>query len=319
VILWEHFGYRCPDVYIYLPDYLIVIEVKEHTRATSDQIVEQYNSAKKYNNVAYFLLTNNEEDSQAIAEAKIRLKGFSNKIEWVKWTQVWKWLREIQENPTISSTDQGLLIDLIQLLEVKGMKDATEIKYEWFTEDVARSLDKLNKLYREICLMVLKLRPKLDSLGLQEYEEGDKEAGFYFELPNKKASNDIDKHLVPSTIEMLYRDKKWKQKPSLKDACIDIVTDLSEPSFSVGFCLDHVSISDEDWDALETVARQKGLDPLREPSRKGTWDVGIWRYLIGGGFNNGESKEITFEELENSLKKIRDFAREYYGLSKRQE
>jgi hypothetical protein len=206
-------------------------------------------------------------------------------------------------------------VDLIHLLEVKGMKDATDIKREWFSEEVAKSVDKLNRLYAEICLMVLKLRKKLDSLELREYVEGKGEASFGFcsergMYTHRRPSYDKDKQLVPSSIEMLYKDRKWG-KASLKEAVIFINAGLSEPSFSLGFY--NKDISEECCNALEDDAVKKGFHPERETGKNGKLNIFISHYLIGGNSDNGESKDMTFDELENSLRQIRDFVRGHYG------
>jgi len=312
-ILWEHFGYRCPDVYIHIPKYLIVIEVKEHTKATSDQIVEQYNSVKGEagkNEVAYFLLTNDEEDSQAIADAKTKLKHYATKIEWVKWKQVWKWLKDIlKEKEIADTTDERLLNDLIQLLEDKEMMYATGIKPAWFTKDVATSIEKINDLYRELRLIVLDFRLKLDELELKKPEKDLLD----FEKPNPKKPSD-EQVLVSPWIQIRYRDKKWR-KTSLKNAYLFILADLTlqEPDFSVGFYTPDKS--DEECDDLEASAREKVLDHWRDPPKRGKRGIGICKYLLNGSSNNKNS--VTMTQLEESLKEMRDFVREYYKIGEK--
>lgn len=327
--LWAYFGERYhgegyPDVYIEgIPNYLMVIEVKENTKATSDQIINQFRSARKecrenQKEIAYFLLTKDEESPQdVIREAENRLKRYDARIFWIQWTQVWKWLTEIRDEKTqlLKGANEGLLTDLIQLLGDKGMKDATEIKCEWFTGEVAESVDKLNRLYGEICLMVLKLHKELDSLELKE--SGEDKLEFYSPEGNtmtmcqRKPSRDKDKNLVPSSIEMNYKDKRWKAQ-LLRNADIFVEANISQACFSVGFY--NGNISETECTKLEEAAEKKRLHTERDFIGKGKLYVAIRYYLTGNTPDNRETKDVTFDALKSSLRNIRDFVREYYGI-----
>ena len=196
------------------------------------------------------------------------------------------------------------------------MKDTKEIKAEWFTEEVARSARKLNELYREICLMVLKLRDELDSLELKEVRENNKEASFWYNpegdtYTDRKPLHDKDRQLIPSSIDMLYRDRRWRTS-SLVEANIFIEAEISEPGFSVGFW--NEGISQEDCGRLEEAATKAGFSAERGTLGKGRLYIDIRHYLIADSPTNAKSKDVTLAALKGSLARIRDFVRGSYGI-----
>ena len=309
VELWARFGLRCPDVCVKVGKYLVLIEVKENTKATADQIVEQYNAAKKESpgqELVYCLLSNKDEDSLAVDAAKARLKHDGRKLFSVRWNQVWEWLDSISGDKGISgTTDERLLKDLVGLLEDRQMKQATEIKSAWFTEETARSVRKINELYTELRLMVSYLIPRLEELELKEHEAGC--LNLEVAKPKKPADEQV---LVSPQIEIKYADRRWKR--SLRSGYLSIYADLLESSFSVGFC--NSSMSDEDCDALEDAAIKEGFYASREPPKKGRTDIGIWRDLIEGPCSEESGEAISRKELVDSVKDMRDFVRRYYGI-----
>ena len=307
--LWARFGQRCPDVCISIGRYLVLIEVKESTKATADQITEQYCAVKRMSpghEPIYYLLSNDDRDSLAVDAAKARLKNDGRKLFLVRWSEVWEWLDGISRAKAIrGTTDERLVADLVRLLEVRQMKQFKEIKCAWFTEETARSVSKINDLYTELRLLVLHLIPRLEELELEEHETGC----LNLEVPKPKKPTDLQV-LVSPQIEIKYTDRRWK--PSMRNAYLSIYADLQESSFSIGFC--HSSMSEEDCDALEAAAQNEGFYPSREPPKKGKTDIGIWRDLIEGPSIEESTRAISGKELLDAVKDMRDFVRRHYGI-----
>jgi hypothetical protein len=312
IALWEHFGYRCPDVYIHIPKYLIVIEVKERTRATSDQIVAQYRSVKEYydGDFAYYLLTKDEGENQAIIdEARKRLEGHAARICWVRWKQVWEWLKCIAEDQEITGTDKHLLNDLVLYLGDKKMKHATEIKAEWFSPEVVSSVNYLNDLYKEMQLVVQDLRETkiIERLGLEQSDNV-----FDSDLA-KRLGETSEQSIAPSYVSIIYKDRGWEGTAELQNGCIHISAYLSEePRFVVGFW--NEDVSDDTWEYIQTRANTRGLRPESLGSSKGKNEIDVTLDLIGGKSERKEVKENILGTLSDALEQMRDFVRECYEI-----
>jgi len=320
VRLWEHFGKRTygegyPDVYIELPKYRIVIEVKEVAQATCGQIVRQYRATRNdEKEIIYFLLTNDDEEPRAVEDAKKKLK--SAKIFWTQWKQVWEWLRAITNgDQKLSSTDKSLLEDLVKLLEDKGMSDFTTIKGEWFTNEVAESIDKLNKLFTELQYLGLSLRnnkPGIKDLELEEYinDKGRVIPLDFFPRPewSLKPGNN---QMVPDYIWLQYKDKRWKRHTSLKKAYIYICAVPQERKLPIGF---YNEIFDDEWQRLKQEAEQARFTPEKMGSEKGRCWIEVNRHLIEDGTASLQSQEIRRDTLLKELENIRDFVRSHYKL-----
>ena len=318
VKLWNRFGDRYPDVYIdNISKYLVVVEVKENTRADPNQIVEQYCEANNYDKVIlYFLLTKDREEPDAIRDAKtdLQTQGINANIYWRQWKQIWYWLKEI--SPMIKATDGNLLKDLKILLEDKGMADFTGISANWFDEEVANSLKKLNDLYTQLQYLVLSLREvkngktELDRLKLIEHPDGV----FYSEVPKNLKPEDTNKYKVAPYFDVQYQDKEWNKKSELDAACIFVTAVPSESRLTVGFWNDKVP--EEKWDEIQKKASDNGLAPKEIDLERGEYEIEVRYDLIGGTSTNKESQEIELKDIIEKIEIVRDFTRGVYGIKK---
>lgn len=336
VKLWAHFGHRhygegYPDVYIEgVPKCLIVIEAKENTKATSEQIIKQYHSVirgdhgESENDVVYFLLTKDEVKPRVVGEAKKRLKRHDAKICWVQWKQVWRWLSEIRDEETrpFSATDKGLLKDLIQLTEDKGMASFTGIRSEWFTEQIASSLDSLNRLFVESQYLALSLRnPEGRGRGISELgliEQRGKDFFRIYEVPKQKAAPTENQRIIPEWIELLYKDVQWRGRRDLSKAAIYISVGLGT-GLSIGFYKERVACRSKEWGRLQKEASKLGLRFDPEPPTKEKADVYVYRSLLEASGGGAEPQLVNREHVLKALEGIRDFVRRSYEITNRSE
>ena len=283
--LWSHRGNKFysesyPDVYIGgIPKYLIIIEVKENDSPTSGQIINQIRSTIEEiktspREVIYFLLTKGKKEPQAVIEQAKNILRCCDGIYWVRWNQVWKWLREIQKEKGkyLKRIEENILNDLIKLLEDKGMGDFTGISNGWFNNQVNESIDILKNMFIEFGYLNLSLKnPKCEEKGLSELglEAVEEKPHVYYDPPEDK--------MLPELIELTYKDKDWSDE--LSEACIYINIGPGT-GLNVGFFKPGVIYQDKEYQHLHNEADKKGFDFDPEPLTKGLANVFVSRSLI---------------------------------------
>jgi len=213
ICLWKCYGGTFPDVSITMRGHLVFIEVKEREKAKFDQIISQYRAGrgrKVKDEFTYILVTNDREQPEVVKEAENKLSRSwqDAKIHWLRWPKFWKSLREIEnglKGGTGGDTLKGLISDLVSLLEVKGMKEPTGFKVEWF-QKVAESWQSWRELCREISVTIDKLNEEVKKKGLEPL----KPMPYYYNVgKDPKLENSED--WIPDYFGFTYKDEQWKK------------------------------------------------------------------------------------------------------------
>lgn len=192
--LWKNVEGTFPDVYISTKRVLIIIEVKIDSKPRKDtQLIPQFEAAHKEagnRKLAYFLLTKDYEKPVEAQRAENELKRndkFRDPIiRWRRWSQVWKWLRDIEREELdkygVRDTSLYLLDTTIRLMEVErmsgpiGFRNWTEVSNAFVT--VRDFYSNLSKAMAEVMtelkrrnIKCIKQEPKLSGLvkSLEEW------------------------------------------------------------------------------------------------------------------------------------------------------
>lgn len=330
VKLWKRFGSRqywegYPDVYIErIPGCLIAIEVKvRKNTVSSDQIVRQYRAirgeGRGEGQVFYLLLTNDDTlPDKAINEARTQLPDAS--ISWCRWTHVWRCLSDMRDDKVLAlgGTDRGLLDNVIRLLEDKGMCDFTGIKSEWFTEQIAESVEYLNKLFVELQHLALSLRqPEGGEIGIAQLgleEQDGKDFFRIYDVPKGKPEPTDNQRMLPRWIVLAYRDKLWRRRKNLSKAGIYLSCDIGR-GFRVEFCKEEVTHGGSESKRLQEEAENEGFGFESIDPSKGKADVYVYRDLLELSSAGTESQVLTREQAIEALAAVRDFGRRFYRVA----
>ena len=320
--LWKYSGTNYPDVYIELDDTALVIEVKKDSKPTVWQITDQYQNTKDWLNkkngrrgFIYFLLTNDdtEPDEVASAQKKLQPKFPNAQIHWIRWPQIWKWLREISKSQRIDGIAKGLLDTTIELLEAENMSGQTGFKMKWFSDDVIKAIDKVQELCGEISATLGEVIAKLSGSGIE-----------YFDNNFPPIRSDTRKNRLHNPDEWIlrnfdfyFKDKDWRRvKNGEKDPCLYITfwLESDKTGVDVGFwwCSPH----EDDKETIIEQCREKAQkDGLRtdEDFWAEAGGISVFRRFSPEDLEN--DKNIV-DTLKTRLVEMRDFAEEIATLQK---
>lgn len=320
--LWKYTGTNYPDVYVEFDDTVLVVEVKKDSKPTVWQITEQYQNTKDWLNEGngrrgfiYFLLTNDDTEPPevAVAEKTLQRKFPSAQIYWIRWPQIWKWLREISKGQRIDGIAKGLLDKTIELLEAENMSGPTGFKSKWFGDDVIKAIDKVQELCGEISATLGEIIAKLPGSRIE-----------YFDNNFPPIRSDTRKNRLHSPDEWIlrnfdfyFKDKDWKRvKNGEKDPCLYITfwLESDKTGVDVGFwwCRPH----EDDKETMIEQSREKAQrDGLRidEDFWAEYGGLSVFRRFSPEDLEN--DKNIV-DTLESGLVEMRDFAEDIETLQK---
>jgi hypothetical protein len=165
VIEEKSMGVRELDGFIETEDGVVVVENKFQTDFTVEQLVDEYNLAKKRSdNVKLLCLSTHLVKPKEIEEAE---KALGIKISWASWRQCLDVIKMLAQKSSLSVQTQQNLADLITFMESQGLEPLRGFSFD-------DSWEVFFRMYENCRLLWNHVRSILQNVGFKpEHEEQD--------------------------------------------------------------------------------------------------------------------------------------------------